>query len=111
MSNGSRVLLTYPEMPISYTLLTELVEYLNNDGIMVPCQVPSRIDWYADGRRNERAAAAACMTCPAVLLCDAYATEADEWGVWGARTRKQRREGVYPQVLLAMMRIRVAVPA
>jgi Transcription factor WhiB len=106
MSAGGRVLLVAPVLPDSYELLRSLINFLSDDGYLVPCRGTSQYRWHSESRADERAASAACLSCPAVLVCNAYATEADEWGVWGGRTRKQRLEGKYPPMLLQLMQMR-----
>lgn len=118
MTGRRRVHGVLQTLPASYRLLTDMVDGLEADGYQVPCRRRvnhelrngvRRIDWSGEGKA-EAAAVAACLTCPVVLLCDAYATEAGEHGVWGARTEKQRREGVYPPNMAALKRSLAASP-
>lgn len=60
-----------------------------------PCAGPGRDRWLGT-EQEQRAAADACMDCPVLRPCDAYATAADERaGVWGGFTarERQRRRG------------------
>ena len=98
-------------MPPSYALLVQMSDMLEDNGTPTPCraaQGPSRpyrrARWDGDGTpAAERAAQTACVSCPLILLCDAYATSADEWGVWGGRTRLQRQSGEYPMTMMSLL--------
>lgn len=58
-----------------------------------PCAGADRNDWTGGAAAQERAAAR-CLDCPVLALCDDYALAADERvGVWGGRTERERRAG------------------
>jgi len=57
-----------------------------------PCAGPNRDEWTGTDRAQIRAAEA-CLECPAMVACAAYAEVADEdTGVWGGLTPRQRAE-------------------
>lgn len=58
---------------------------------VVPCAGPASGHWHGEDMQ-QRLAAVACLDCPLMLACDAYAVAAGErWGVWGGKTEKERR--------------------
>ncbi|TDP78441.1 transcription factor WhiB [Brachybacterium sp. AG952] len=59
---------------------------------VVPCAGAGRPLWHSESETEQGAAARACLECPVMVLCDAYASTADERsGVWGGWTEKERR--------------------
>ncbi|MGO2537228.1 MAG: WhiB family transcriptional regulator [Brachybacterium tyrofermentans] len=57
----------------------------------VPCAGPEAAFWYGEAA-EQHVAADACLDCPLMVACDAYATAAGEWwGVWGGLTQRERR--------------------
>lgn len=55
-----------------------------------PCAGPGRDRWLGT-EQEQRAAADACMDCPALRACAAYADAAGEQhGVWGGYTARER---------------------
>lgn len=57
-----------------------------------PCAGADRNDWYGSRKQQQRAATA-CLDCPILTACKAYALTADEPdGVWGGTTQHQRAE-------------------
>lgn len=56
-----------------------------------PCAGAGRDQWTGT-KRQQRAAADACMSCPALRACAEYADAADEQhGVWGGYTARERQ--------------------
>lgn len=55
-----------------------------------PCAGPNRDDWIG-GVTQQKRAAEACLDCPVMTACGAYAATAGEpHGVWGGRTATER---------------------
>lgn len=60
--------------------------------VVVPCAGYGWRLWHSEDDEEQAAAARACLDCPVMVLCDAYASTAGErWGVWGGVTEKDRR--------------------
>lgn len=71
-----------------------LHEALDRSEITAPCTVVDRDrdEWHGSRPQQVRAAAA-CLDCPAMVACAAYAAAADELeGVWGGITQHERAE-------------------
>lgn len=71
-----------------------LHEMLTASEITAPCTVADRDrdEWHGSRAQQVRAAAA-CLDCPAMIACAAYAATADELeGVWGGITQHERAE-------------------
>lgn len=61
-----------------------------------PCAGPDRDDWTGTAPEQARAADA-CLDCPVMSACAAYADAAEERsGVWGGRTERDRRSAPRP---------------
>lgn len=71
---------------------------LDNSSAPIPCQGTRSADWQSSAPRLVDFATRACLDCPAMQACGAYAIAAGEVsGVWGGLTpaeRKERKAGV-----------------
>lgn len=69
-----------------------LGEALNNAGATAPCQGTAPDYWQGDAE-DQAYAARACLDCPAMTACAAYALTAGEpAGTWGGLTSTDRRK-------------------
>lgn len=78
-----------PEAP-SRQQTTPLLESFHQQG---SCRTHLELDWFTDDKYEIRELKAICAQCPVLANCRAYALSGltDEWGVWGAMTRDERK--------------------
>lgn len=57
-------------------------------------------DWFIPEAKEPdiRRAQRVCDSCPVLALCDQWATEHDEWGVWAGRMRRNHKSLGDPDV-------------
>lgn len=69
-----------------------LCEALESSPVPIPCQGTRSREWLDTSRAATTYAATACLDCPAMQACAAYAlTAREESGVWGGMTEADRR--------------------
>lgn len=83
----------YLPMPVPgrlYEVLMHRIREAHAEGRVVPCtQGPDPDLWYEE--MFETHAKALCTQCPVVVECGRHALVADELGVWGAMSQRERR--------------------
>lgn len=73
-----------------YEVLMASIARAKSDGLIVPCTSGPDPDlWYDEMFEDE--AKSLCSMCPVMVECGRHAMVADELGVWGAMTQKERR--------------------
>ncbi|WP_414170663.1 WhiB family transcriptional regulator [Streptoverticillium reticulum] len=60
------------------------------DGFVPPCTADPE-SWFATDTATIRKVKAICETCPIHERCRQVGRDGNEWGVWGAETKRGRR--------------------
>lgn len=78
--------------PMTYVVLLAEVRRLLESGSAPPCMGRDPELWFDETRESEERAKRLCGGCPLLVACGRHGIVAEEYGVWGAMTRADRRQ-------------------